>query len=106
MRRAAKVDRNHSQIVETLRRCGVMVESLAAVGNGVPDLLCSLGQPGQGQTFLVEVKDGTAPASKRRLTPMQRKFHAVWQGKIYLLESVEQALDLVSYLEGRIGRAI
>ena len=39
MRQAAKVDDNQAAIVEALRSLGASVESLAAVGKGVPDLL-------------------------------------------------------------------
>jgi len=39
MRRTAKVDANHREIVDALRRIGAGVQSLAGVGNGVPDLL-------------------------------------------------------------------
>jgi hypothetical protein len=39
MRRAAKIDANQPQIVEALRKAGATVHSLAAVGNGIPDLL-------------------------------------------------------------------
>jgi len=38
-RRAAKVDRAHVPIVEGLRDAGALVQSLAPVGKGCPDLL-------------------------------------------------------------------
>ena len=39
MRRAARIDRNQPEIVKALRQVGAHVTSLAAVGDGVPDLL-------------------------------------------------------------------
>ena len=42
MRRAARVDRNHSEIVEALRRVGASVQPLHGVHDGVPDLLRGL----------------------------------------------------------------
>lgn len=42
MRRAARTDANQTAIVEALRKCGASVQSLAAVGKGVPDLLVGL----------------------------------------------------------------
>lgn len=39
MRRAARVDANHAEIVAALRDRGCLVQSLAALGHGVPDLL-------------------------------------------------------------------
>ena len=39
MRFNAKVDLNQTEIVQALRQAGATVQSLAAVGKGVPDLL-------------------------------------------------------------------
>lgn len=37
--RAARIDGNHAEIVDALRRTGRLVLSLAREGNGCPDLL-------------------------------------------------------------------
>lgn len=37
--RAARVDGNHTEIVDALRRSGRLVLSLARMGEGVPDVL-------------------------------------------------------------------
>ncbi len=76
MRRAAKVDANQTQVVTALRAAGAVVHSLAAVGNGVPDLLVAF----RGQTILMEVKDGAKIPSKQKLTPDQVDFHREWIG--------------------------
>lgn len=73
MRRAAKVDGTQAEIVKALRDAGCKVLSLAACGNGVPDLLVrTFGE----RLYLLEVKNpkgrGTA------LTPDQVKFHVEW----------------------------
>ena len=52
MRRAARTDSNHLELVKAFRTLGCSVLSLAAVGKGVPDLLVSI----KGITWLVEVK--------------------------------------------------
>ncbi len=52
MRRRAKVDTNHSALVEVFRAHGCLVQSLAPLGRGVPDLLVHF----RGFTWLVEVK--------------------------------------------------
>ena len=44
-----------------------------------------------GRTWLVEIKDGDKYPSQRKLTEAQVKFHAEWQAKIYIIETVEQA---------------
>lgn len=92
MRRAAKVDANQKEIVEALRDIGCSVLSLAAVGSGCPDLLVGR----RGINFLFEVKDGDKPKSKRKLTPDQVKFHAEWNGKIFIVESVDDAIKIIN----------
>lgn len=39
MRRAARVDRNHPEIVAALEKAGCLVQSLGQIGSGCPDLL-------------------------------------------------------------------
>lgn len=89
MRRAAKVDANQPEIVAALRRVGADVFSLAAVGDGIPDLLVGF----RGQTFLLEVKDGSKPPSARQLTPDQIHWHAAWRGgRCVVVNGVTEAL--------------
>ena len=71
MRRAAKVDGNHAEIVEHFRARGCSVVSLAALGRGVPDLLVAK----QGVTWLVEVKQ---PKKKQNL--LQESWIDKWHG--------------------------
>ena len=92
MRRAARIDSNHSAVVSALRKCGCAVQSLAAVGAGVPDLLCCTQR---GHTFLAEVKDGSLPPSARALTPDQREWHARWPGRVYVIERAEDVPSVV-----------
>lgn len=68
MRRAAKVDQNHGEIVAALIARGWLVLSLASMGRGVPDLL--VWHPRSGFD-LVEVKMPTGA-----LTDDQRAFAA------------------------------
>lgn len=95
MRRAAKVDDNQKQIVDALRDYGASVESLAAVGRGVPDLLVGY----RGRNLLMEVKDGSKVPSKRKQTPDQVAWAAKWLGQYALVETVEQAIDVLIDLE-------
>jgi Holliday junction resolvase len=92
MRRSAKVDANQVEIVKALRAAGATVQSLAATGQGVPDLLVGCRQ----QTYLLEIKDGNKPASARKLTPDQIVWHQNWRGgTIAVVESVEDALRVI-----------
>jgi hypothetical protein len=87
--RAAKVDANQVQIVEALRAAGATVQSLATVGQGVPDLLVGFA----GKTLLLEVKDGSKIPSARRLTEQQLVWHGAWRGgPLAVVDNVEAAL--------------
>ena len=76
MRKFGKIDDNQKEIVKALRAMGAIVESLAPMGKGVPDLLVGY----QGKTILMEVKDSKKPPSARALTEDQLKWHGAWNG--------------------------
>lgn len=90
-RRAAKIDGNQTDIVAALEAVGASVQSLATVAGGCPDLLVGY----RSANFVLEVKDPAQAPSDRRLTPIQKKWHAEWQGKAHLVETVEQALMVI-----------
>jgi len=75
MRRAARVDGNHTALVYSLRLCGYVVQDTSRVGGGFPDLL--VGTP-WNDLVMVEVKDGAKPPSGRKLTLDQRAWHLMW----------------------------
>ena len=91
MRLAARTDANQADIVKALLDIGASVQILAAVGQGFPDLLVGLA----GRNFLLEVKDGSKPPSKRKLTPAEAEWHAEWRGQVCVVESVEAALEII-----------
>lgn len=97
MRRAARIDANQPEIVAALRKAGATVTSLAAVGQGVPDLLVGWqSRTGDRELVLMEVKDGAKPPSRRRLTEDQQEWHAEWRGRpVAIVESVEDALAVI-----------
>lgn len=84
MRYAARVDANQQAIVKALRDAGAFVWII-----GLPvDLLVGFA----GQTYLVEVKDG----SKKHLTKLQQDFFASWcGGGLHRIESPEAALRMI-----------
>jgi len=95
MRRAAKVDANQKEIVGALRSAGFFVQSLAAVGQGFPDLLFAKA----GRIWLSECKDGTKKPSARRLTPDQSIFFDKFPAHIYIfkdLDDVELAIEQIN----------
>lgn len=90
--RAAKIDANQEQIVMALRVVGATVQSLAGVGKGVPDLLVGY----QGETYLIEVKDGDKVPSARKLTPDQEDWHGKWTGgTLRVANNVQDALNII-----------
>ena len=94
MRRAARTDANHKSVSDAFKALGCDVVSLAAVGNGVPDLLIGI----HGVNGLVEVKDGSKPPSEQKLTPDQEKFHANWRGRIFVCRSIVEVPNIVAKL--------
>jgi hypothetical protein len=97
MRRAARVDANHAEIRETYRRLGCSVADTFTLGKGFPDLVVAK----FGITDLVEVKDGSKPASARKLTDDEIKFHNAWFAKVWIIKSVEDVLAHVEDIKRR-----
>lgn len=96
MRVAAKIDANQEQVVSALRAVGASVQTLAAVGKGVPDLLVGY----QGKTLLLEVKDGRKPPSARRLTEDQLKWHGAWRGgPLAVVDGPDAALRMLGVMK-------
>jgi hypothetical protein len=96
MRRAAKIDANHVQVVLALEAAGATVQSLAAVGQGVPDLLVGF----QGKTLLMEIKDGKKPPSHRKLTDQQLAWHGSWRGgPLAVVDGPDAALRMLGVLK-------
>jgi len=91
VRRAAKVDGNHEEIVDALRAVGAHVTSLAAVHGGCPDLLVSRA----ARWYVIEVKDCSQPPSARLLTPDQKRWHAAAQAPVHVANSVSDALAII-----------
>jgi hypothetical protein len=90
--RAAKIDRNQPEIVAALRKAGASVQSLAGVGQGVPDLLVGY----MGKTALLEVKDGLKVKSKQKLTEDQKPWHANWRGgTLTTVDGIDAALRVL-----------
>jgi hypothetical protein len=89
---AKKVDKNQNEVVKTLRDFGADVHLLHMVGSGIPDLLVAY----EGQTILMEVKDG----ADKKFTPDQIKFIAGWKGgHLYRVNSSEEAIEVLKSLK-------
>ena len=91
MRKRGKVDANQDEIVQALRQVGCSVLSLAALGTGVPDLLVRRG--GTLHLHLLEIKNGSKPPSKRKLTDDQIDFCKLWP--VTVVNNIDEALKAV-----------
>jgi hypothetical protein len=93
MRRAAKIDSNHNEIVAYLREKGCHVLSIHQLKN-----CCDVVVTGHNFMFYAEIKDGTKAKSGRRLTDGEAKFAAevieVNENAWFLIES-KQDVDLI-----------
>lgn len=85
------MDRNQGEIVAALRALGATVTSLATVGKGCPDIVVGY----RGTNLLMEIKDGLKPTSARALTDGEAKWHAEWQGQVAIVESIDDAVNLL-----------
>jgi len=95
IRRAAKIDENQPALVELIRAMGVSVAITSAAHDGFTDLVIGFG----GVTVLVEVKDGSKPPARRKLTPQQVTFHGSFKGAITVIENEQQAAELVKRIK-------
>lgn len=87
MRYAARVDANQAQVVSALRAAGAYVWVI-----GLPvDLLVGF----NGQTYLVEIKDG----HKKALTRLQQNFFGNWiGGGLHRIDGPDDALRMIGVL--------
>ncbi len=88
--RTVKLDANQNAIVDGLRSAGVSVQSLATVGDGCPDLLCSW----RGRLTVLEVKN---PKRSTKLTAKQSAWRAKWDAAcpVPVVETLDEALRAV-----------
>lgn len=86
MRRAAKVDTNHAEVVNALRAAGATVKSTASLGKGFPDLVVGW----RNRNWLMEVKTETG-----KLTADESRFFDEWGGMVWLVRSPDDALKVI-----------
>ncbi len=92
MRRRARIDENQTDIVDGLRKIGATVLDLSGVGDGCPDLVVGY----RGVNFLFEVKDGSKPPSRQKLTADQWQVFQNWKGRIEMVNSLSMAVAVVT----------
>lgn len=82
---AAKIDANQPEIVEALRKCGILVIILSGVGRGCPDFLWYNGYT--RKMGLIDCK-----GEHYHLTPAQLKLWALWP--VEIAKTIQQALRI------------
>ena len=93
MRRAAKKDANHAEIVKAFEKMGCSVIDVSATPCGF-DILVGRG----GVCIPVEIKDGSKPPSARKLTANEAKIHARWTGGARLVKDFDDVVATVNTL--------
>ena len=97
MRRRSKVDSNQPQIVNQIRAMGATVQHLHTVGQGCPDILVGF----RGHNFLFEIKDGSLPPSKRRLTEDQIAWHTQWRGSVHVFGHAHEVAEFLARVKSK-----
>lgn len=91
MGRAKRIDENQPAIVKALEDSGCTVQSLSAMGVGVPDLIVGRA----GANYFIEIKNPDKPKADRQLNPTQVKWHDNWKGQCDVAYTVDDALRIV-----------
>lgn len=94
MRRAARIDVPQPDIVQAIREIGGEVTHLHALGRGVADILISWRQ----QWVVMEIKDGTKPPSKQRLTPDEARWIGRQKAPVYVVTSAAEAVGILTMM--------
>jgi len=94
MRQRGRVDANQTEIVKYFRGCGYSVAITSNVGGGFPDIVVGKYR----HTILIEIKDGSKPPSKRKLTDDEADFHSSWRGAACVIETIQDIEKLDKWL--------
>jgi len=84
-----RADENQQEIVKALRELGVSVLVLSQVGGGCPDLLIGW----RKKNYLLEIK-----TENGKLRKSQVEFFDTWKGRVFIVRSVNEALELLDCL--------
>jgi hypothetical protein len=92
-----RIDANHNVIVDGVRAVGAEVQSLASVGRGCVDVLVAY----RGTWYVAEIKDGSKPPSKQKLTDDELKWHERFSVKapVHIWRSLNDALKTIGAAE-------
>lgn len=89
--RGHRKDANHNEIKAVFDQAGFSTWDTYQLGKGFPDIIVAKHQ----KTALIEIKDGSAVPSARKLTMDEIGFHAKWRGLIHVISTVDEAVNLI-----------
>lgn len=89
-----KVDSNQNELFKKIRQVGATVQDISMVGHGCPDALIGF----RGKNYLIEIKDGNKPKSKRKLTPNEAEFMLTWQGQARVVNDIMDIYEMLGIL--------
>ena len=95
MRARGRIDANQNEVVAALRAVGCNVAITSALGSGFVDLVVY--RPATGLLRLIELKDGSKPPSKRKLTPDEEEFARKFP--VWVVHSVAEAFKAMEIEE-------
>lgn len=119
MSRAKRVDANQADIVKNFRKFDITLSHTHEIGKGFPDVcvgvqgLSIIGDTTEalkilkglkdvkilnGVNLLIEIKDSSQPASKRKLTEPEEKWHLNWKGQVSIVENEDDIKELLKPL--------
>jgi len=93
--RIAKADANQPEIVEAFRARGATVAHTHTVGKGMVDIVVGY----KSINLLVEIKDGSKPPSKRKLTTDEQEFHDTWRGTVNVVKCIEEVFEILDWID-------
>lgn len=88
-----RTDANQKDIMDKLRCIpNLSVISTHTIGKGFPDIIVGY----KGKNFMIEIKDGNKPPSRRKLTSDELVFKMKWKGQIDVCNSFEDVFELIN----------
>jgi len=98
VRLRARIDANQPEIVKGLRDTGHSVAITSAVGKGFPDIIVGR----NGITLPMEIKDGSLPPSKQKLTKDEQQWHDEWKGSAAVVHNLDEAIEAMNKMVRRM----
>lgn len=89
MRRSARTDDNHDEIVKAFRRLGWSVLDIHQIPNSA-DIIVGKWL----HSIVIEIKDGSKPPSKQNLTDGEIVFKSSWNGDYRIIKSIDDVIEL------------